>query len=260
MTDEVNSPAPDTAPAQDATPAAPVESPQVETPTVESPTPAADTASLLGESPKIETPAEKPDEEKKPDSEGETTSPAEPKEDGSQSDEPAPLPPYEDFTLPEGVSLENEKLTQFTGMLGEFQNLTKAETPAVQAFGQKLVDMYVAETQETLSRVNKAYADAWEKQKSDWREEFAKDPEIGGNRQETTLKSALEFIRTHGGTADEQTEIRNLMNSTGVGNHKAMIRLLAKAQSAMSEGGPLPARAPVSQSRSKLATRYGNAG
>lgn len=202
----------------------------------------------------------KPAENKAPDP-ASVTPPAEDteikKEDGTQSAEPAPLPAYEAFTVPEGVTFQDDKLSAFTKELGEFQNLTKADQAEVQKFGQKLVDRHVAEVKSAIERMNEAYTANWEKQKSDWKDAFMKDPEIGGNRQETSVNAAVEFIRTHGGTDKQQQEFRELMNLTGIGNHPAMIRMLAKANMNMAEGKPLPASKPVSAPTSKVGKRYG---
>lgn len=179
------------------------------------------------------------------------------KEEASQSDEPAPLPTYEAFTLPEGITFDSDKLTEFTKELAEFEVKNKADHAEVQAFGQKLMDRHIAEVQQTAERIQNLYTEAWEKQKSDWKEAFEKDPEIGGNRQQTSVNAAVEFIRTHGGSTEQQAEFRKLMDTTGIGNHPAMIRLFAKANTAFSEGKPLPATAPTQQSQSKVAKRYG---
>lgn len=179
------------------------------------------------------------------------------KDEGSQSDEPAPLPTYE-FKAPEGLTLDDAKLGEFTKELAEFETLNKADHAKMQEFGQKLVERHAAEVKSTIERLNHSYAEQWEKQKNDWKESFVKDPEIGGNRQQTTVNAAAEFIRTHGGTEAQQEEFRNLMDMTGAGNHPAMIRILAKAMQSMGEGKPVPANKPVQQNASKVAKRYGN--
>lgn len=183
-----------------------------------------------------------------------------PKEEVTQSAEPAPLPTYEAFTLPEGISLDDKSLGEFTKTLGEFQTESKAEQALVQKLGQKLVDRHVAEVTSAINRLEQHYVSTWEKQKSDWKEAFASDPEIGGNRQQTTLNAAIEFIRTHGGTDVQQKEFRDLMDATGIGNHPAVIRMLANANLAMAEGKPLPAAKPVPQKLSKVQKFYGGNG
>lgn len=236
---------------------APVEAPK-SGPVVEAPKEAAKEATtVLGAEPAKEVAKEaevKGEEIKKTDGVG----PEVKKDEGTQSDNPAPSPEYEAFTLPEGLTFEDDKIKEFTKDLGEFEGLAKADHAEVQKFGQKLVDRHIAEVQETVKRLNEHYTKAWEKQKNDWKESFVKDPEIGGNQQDTTVKAALEFIRTHGGTDSHQKEFRDLMETTGIGNHPAMIRMLANAMKANREGGPLPAAKPVPEATSKVSKRYGN--
>jgi len=234
------------------------------TPTPEAPAPAV-TESITVEAPKApetvlgealaDKPADKPAEETKPTDGSEA--PVETKNEGGQSDETAPPPKYEPFTIPEDIKLDDKKLGEFTSLLAELETSGKASHEAVQAFGQKAVEFYVNEVKDVVSNITKVYQDAWDKQKVTWKEQFLADPEIGGNRFQTTVDSALTFIRTHGGTAEQQQEFRNLMETSGLGNHPAMIRLLAKAGMAMSEGKPLVATAPVSAPKSKVSTMYG---
>lgn len=185
------------------------------------------------------------------------------KTEEGQSVEPAPPPPeapkeptYEPFKAPEGVTLTAEKTGEFTKLLAELEVSGKAEHAIVQEVGQKAVDFHIAEMKRVTEEIPKFYQEVWEKQKSDWRDATKADPEIGGNRFDTSLTAARNFIRTHGGTAEQQQEFRNLMESSGLGNHPAMIRLLAKANSVMSEGQPLAAKQPVQQEKSKVRTLY----
>lgn len=171
--------------------------------------------------------------------------------------EPA-QPVYEAFKLPEGITIADDKLGDFTKMLGELELGSKYDHAKIQEFGQKLLDRHLAETKDTVARLQEAYQTAFDKQGNDWKEAFQKDPEIGGNRQETTVNAALEFIRRHGGTEAQQTEFRNLMETTKVGNHPAMIRMLAKANMAMSEGKPLAAQAPSPAAKSRVQAMYGS--
>lgn len=178
------------------------------------------------------------------------------KEEVKQSDEPAPLPTYEAFKLPEGVSADEMRLGEFTTLLAEAE-LAKGDHTKMQDFGQKLVDRHIAEVQEVLKKQSDFFINAFEKQKVEWKEKFLSDPEIGGNRWQTTASAANEFISTHGGNAEQQKELRQLMESSGVGNHPAVIRIFAKAMMNMSEGKPLPAPKPESRPMSKVERRYG---
>lgn len=182
----------------------------------------------------------------------------EPKEtEGSQSDEPAPLPTYDAFTLPEGFTLREEVIGDINKLLGEFENNTKADHAEVQKLAQEFMNRHVAEVQSIQEKVNQGYLELFEKTKTDWRNDFVSDSEIGGNRQNTSVSSALEFIRTHGGTPEQQAEFQQLMEDTGVGNHKAMIRLLANAQRNLAEGKPIPATKPMPETKNKYEKFYG---
>lgn len=224
-------------------PTEPVEVPKVET--------------VLGEAlDKTAPEAPKTAPETKTTVEGEKPNTEEVKPEG-QSAEPAPPPVYDAFTLPEGFTLDEAQTKQFTDVLSELETTGKADHALVQQFGQKAVDLHTSLVKDAVERQTKFYQTEWDKQKTEWKDTFLKDPEIGGNRFETTVNEALTFIRTHGGTADQQAEFKNLMETSGLGNHPAMIRLLANAGRVMSEGKPLAAKAPVTPQRSKVATMYG---
>lgn len=178
--------------------------------------------------------------------------------EGSQSAEPAPPPTYDTFTLPEGVTLVPERVQEFTSLLTKLETEGKADHATVQKFGQEAVNFYVAEVQKAVTEINSNLQNSWKQQKNEWKETFLKDPEIGGERSQTTVDSALKFVRTHGGTAEQQQEFKSLMETSGLGNHPVMIRLLARAGEAMSEGKPLAAQKPATTSvRSKVQTMYG---
>lgn len=189
-----------------------------------------------------------------------------PKADGSPSDEPAPLPTYEKFTLPEGIQMDDKRLGEFTKEIGEFELRTKADHVAVQEFAQNLVNRYVAETQDTVKRVTDYYTNTWDKQTNEWREAFIADPEIGGNRQETTATNVQSLVGEFGGNQEQVAEVRKLMD-TGIGNNPALIRLMNNAANAVkelrmkyeSEEGvrPLPGRQPITEKKSKTQTLYG---
>lgn len=216
-------------------------------PVVEAPKP----ETVLAEAIDKSKPAEVPPKE------GDTEAKVEPKTPEGQSADPAPPPVYDAFTAPEGVTLDSERIGKFTAILSELETTGKVDHSLVQQFGQKAVDFHVAEIKNVAETLTKFYKDSWDKQKIDWKDSFLKDPEIGGNRFQTTVDSALTFIRTHGGTAEQQTEFRDLMETSGLGNHPAVIRLLANAGRAMAEGKPLAASKPVPATKSKTETMYG---
>lgn len=198
-------------------------------------------------------------EKKTADGAEKTTQPeAQKKEEGSQSDEPAPLPSFDAWVFPENVIVDQTRVGEFTKQLGEFALEAKLDPKVLQTFGQKLIDRHVAEVQTVAQKVAEDYDKIWKDQTKSWYDAFTKDPEIGGKRQDTTVNAAREFIRRHGGTDEQQTEIRTLMQKTGLGNHPALIRLFAKATIAMREPKAVPAQAPpVQQNKSRTQKYYG---
>lgn len=174
-----------------------------------------------------------------------------------QSEEPAPPPVYDAFKAPEGVTLDNERVSKFTEILSDLEVKSKADHALVQEFGQKAVDFHISEVNKAVENLTDLYKKTWDRQKTEWKDSFLKDPEIGGNRFQTTVDSALTFIRTHGGTPEQQTEFRDLMEKSGLGNHPAMIRLLANAGRTMGEGKPLAASRPAPAPKSKVEALYG---
>lgn len=225
---------------------APETNPEAPVAPVEAPQPA---TTVLGEALEVKesAPVEAP---KEPTEEA-------PKNEGGQSENTAPPPKYDPFTLPEGVTLDDTRIGEFTGLLSELELDGKATHEAVQKFGQKALEFHINEVKNTIEGLTKIYQESWDNQKAAWKEAFLNDPEIGGNRFQTTIDSALTFIRTHGGTPEQQQEFRALMDTSGLGNHPAMIRMLAKAGQAMKEGAPLAAPKPVSQPKSRTQVMYG---
>lgn len=271
MSTEVATPA--TAPvtaAVTSAPAATVEAaPVVATNPVATQTPAPAAATLLAE-PAPAAPTVAPEASKAPEA-ATTTPPVETKpveaakapegtteiKDASKSDETAPPPSFEPFTLPEGVTLDAERLKQFTDTLGKFELDSKAGHDLVQKFGQEAVNFHLNELKSALETQTKFYQDHWDKTVTTWKDEFLADKTIGGNKFQTTVDAAREVIRNYGGTPEEVKEFQAIMQSSGLGNHKAVIRLLANVQKAMTEGKPLLASKPVQAPKSRTATLYG---
>lgn len=171
-------------------------------------------------------------------------------------EKPVELPAYE-WKFPEGVQVDQERMSIVNKVFGEMERDGKVSHEVVQKYGQQLADFHVAEIQSVAQKVASAYDKVWKDQTKGWYDEFVKDPEIGGNRQNTTTNAARDFIRRHGGTQEQQTEIRTILEKTGLGNHKALIRLLANANLAIGEGRPLKAEAPPATSKNMKQKMYG---
>ena len=172
-----------------------------------------------------------------------------------QSAESAPLPTFEPWQLPENVSAEDEKIQSFTSKLAEFEKLSKADHAEVQKLGQEFLNTHLAEQQKAIESVVKSITDGWEKQKNDWRKEVESDSVIGGDKLAATLTSANQLLNTH--APKTGADFRNLMETSGYGNHPVVLRFLSEVSGSMSEGRPLPAVKPPAAPVSKMQKLYG---
>lgn len=261
-----SSPAPIPAPA----PAA------VSTPVAETPAsaPVQEPSTLLSVAAKAaqdtQTPVPVPEVAKQADGSPAPAHDAQQKADGSQSDEPAPLPTYEPFTLPEGVTADEDRLGSFTKTLAEFE-VAKADHTGFQKFGQQLVEMHVAELQTALNRQIESLSHEATTRYDGWLQSFLSDPEIGGNRKDTTLSNALQAVdigNTQNGTVnnDHRQDFFQVMEESRVGNHPAVLRTLSNLYNVIEgyrqryereDSQPLAATRPVPQPKGKVEKRYG---
>lgn len=157
---------------------------------------------------------------------------------------------YEPFNLPENIKLGEEESTKFTSILA------KHRVP--QEGAQELIDLYVAEAQ----KLPQLQRDIWTRTQEQWKDSVRADPELGGNRIDTVLKTGASVIERFGGTADEKKALRQALALTGAGNHPEIIRFFYRVGKALAEPTPVPATtpkaAPAAQSRAEK--RYGNQG
>jgi hypothetical protein len=155
--------------------------------------------------------------------------------------EPAPPPTYETFKLPDGVEVDATKLGDFTGMLGEFEAKIAADPTqahaAFQELGQRLVDLHSAQISAQTTAQTQRQIEAWNERKESWKAEFRADPEIGKNRQQTTLTRMGGLMDMYGRTAGDQrlAELKQVMTDTGAGDHPAVLRFVNWAANRLTE-------------------------
>ena len=190
--------------------------------------------------------------------------------------EPEPAPPpeplappvYDKFVVPDDVSLADDKVGTFTGLLGEYENKvitdpTQAHS-AFQELGQKMVDFYVAEVKETTERAARLQREVWDRTIEGWQTSFRDDPEIGKNRQDTTLQRIGGLFSLYGQqtSPERETAVRDAYGLTGAGNHPEVIRFVNWAASRLVETPrivtPVMPRAPVNGTLSRAQRLYRN--
>lgn len=264
MADEIanSTPTPAASPAAPAVvEVAPNAAPSTETP-VTSPAPQADPVVVTAPT---ETPVEVAPEAKKVETllgaekkAEEVAPPAEVKTEEVKIEEkvePTQVPesPTYELKLPEGVQVDEAKFGDFTKMLGEFETTAKVPHEEMQKLGQQMFDRHLEEMQ----RYNESLTQAWNKQKNDWKDSFLKSPEFA-NRTDTAVNAAIDAIGIYGGDVAQQKEFRELMESSGVGNHPAMIRMLSNVMLAKVEPTQLAAPQIASSAKvSKVQKMYG---
>lgn len=206
-------------------------------PTAEAaPVPAADSSTPEATT---EAPAEKPFSSLLSDASSETkppeeTKPAEEPKAEAEALPPAevPLPKYEDFKIPDGITVNDEQLGAFTGILGEIENKIAADPAAahaaVQEMGQRMLDLYAQQTAEASQRMARLQHDTWVRTREGWVSNFRADPEIGGNQQNTTIQRCGALLEQYGRNngADREGALRDVFSMTGAGDHPEVLRFL----------------------------------
>ncbi len=134
-------------------------------------------------------------------------------EKSEKENKPAAPEKYE-FTPPEGQELD-------ANALAVFEPIAK-ELGLSQEQAQKLVDIY--------PQIQQQQAEAWSKQVADWGEHVKADKEIGGDKFNASVGAAQRALDQFG-----NTELREYLNASGLGNHPALVRFCAKVGKAMAE-------------------------
>lgn len=123
---------------------------------------------------------------------------------------------YEAFSLPEGVTADEE-------VLGEFKATAK-ELGLSQEGAQKLVELQ--------SKVALKQQEAMRHMKTQWAEAAKTDKEFGGEALNENLSVAKKAL-----DAFASPDLRTLLNESGLGNHPEVIRHFIRVGKAISEDG-----------------------
>lgn len=135
-------------------------------------------------------------------------------------DKPEGAPEKYEFQAAEGVELDTEALKEFEPVAREL-NLTNEQA-------QKLVDAYP----KILAGVQQRQAEAWQKTTEQWAADVKADKEIGGDKLISNLSAAQRALDQFG-----TPELKEYLNTTGLGNHPDLVKTFVKIGKAMSEDG-----------------------
>lgn len=158
--------------------------------------------------------SDKPSEGEKP-KEGDGKAKAEEEKDKKADGAPEA---YE-FKAPEGQELDADAVKQFEPIAREL-NLNQEQA-------QKLVDLYGSKV---MPQLMKQQAEVWQKQTADWADAAKTDKEYGGDKFEANMTRAKQALEKFG-----TPELREYLESTGMGNNPELIRAFYKVGAAMSE-------------------------
>lgn len=138
--------------------------------------------------------------------------------DGKPEAKAEGAPEKYEFTLPEGVTLDTGAVEQFEPILREL-NLSNEQAG-------KLVGKF----HELRAAEAKASDEAFVQQVEGWAKQVREDPEIGGQAFEVNVKAAQSAIAAFAPPA-----LRELLDSTGLGNHPDVVRFCMRIGKALSE-------------------------
>lgn len=166
-------------------------------------TPAAEasTTTLLGTKPEVELGEDgnpKPPEEAKPEGAPET---------------------YEAFVVPEGFSLEEGDAKSFSEIARK-HNLSQAAAQEFMDLGASRVAALAQQQQDAYKAITEG-----------WAASTKADPEIGGKNLPATVKYAQKALAAFG----EGTDAADAFETTGLGNHPGIIKMLARIGKDLSE-------------------------
>jgi hypothetical protein len=142
-----------------------------------------------------------------------------------------------EFKAPEGVQLDQASLDEFSKIVKD-----KDLSPSERA--QKLADLAVKREADR--------AQAFQETVKSWADTVAKDPELGKPENQAAARKVVEDFGT--------PELKDLLNSTGMGNHPEVVRFVLQVSKAMSEDTIVRARgnAAAGTQRPPAAVLYDN--
>ena len=175
---------------------------------------------------------------------------SEPAADPNAPAEPvAALPSYEAWTVPEGMVLQDDQISQYNELIGTL-GLT-------QEAGQQLIDYGSEVLRNAQTRMAEQQHTVYEELRGTWRQSFETE---AGNRRETILNDAKSAIRSAVPDVKARQELWNVLSFTGAGDHPAVIKALAALGEKLREPGkPLPSL-PGTPTTSAAQRRYAKRG
>ncbi len=118
---------------------------------------------------------------------------------------------------------------------------------------QEQAQKYVGQAAEILGQAQQAQWDAFEQQKTEWREASAADKDFGGENFDANIAVAMQAMEKFG-----SPELTKVLDDTGLGNHPEVIRFMLNVGKLTKEDNPgALGKGPVS-AQDKIKMLYPN--
>jgi hypothetical protein len=154
-------------------------------------------------------------------------------------------PVYEALRLPENVKLDENRVKEFDTILGKLETAGKTDHALMGATRQELVDYHIREVQNVINAQQQLQRDVWNRYNEQQITELKADPELGGNRLETTLGNAKHFFETYSGlTKPQQEKLLAALDAGGISNNPLFIRMLNNGFLRFAEPQPVSPNQP----------------
>ena len=154
------------------------------------------------------------------------------KPDEKKDQKPEGAPEKYEFKAGKNGELDQEALKGFEPLAREL-NLTNEQA-------QKMVDLY---GEKLLPQIQKQQTEAWQKTTEQWAADVKADKEIGGDKLVSSLSVAQRALDQFG-----TPELKEYLNSTGLGNHPELVKAFVKIGKSMSEDGMVTGSKTTTQS------------
>lgn len=128
---------------------------------------------------------------------------------------PQAAPEKYEFKAPEGRTFDSEVLTAYSEVARELNLSQEAAQRVLDAMAPKMAERQMAQIEAV---------------KAEWANSSKTDKEFGGEKLSENLSTAKKALDAFG-----TTELRTLLNESGLGNHPEVIRFMVRAGKAISE-------------------------
>jgi hypothetical protein len=143
---------------------------------------------------------------------------------GTKGDQPSSAPEKYEFKAPEGTSLDEAVIAEYSTVAKELGLSQEAAQKVIDKLAPKLAERTAAAQVEAFN----AFKDGLEAQ-------TRADKELGGDKLNENLAVAKKALNAFG-----TPELRKLLDDTGLANHPEVIRVLFKAGKSISEDRFVP--------------------